>query len=80
MSFWQIEIVVLKSFEFFLHGQSKRLQHSLSYRLKGILSEVSTNFSVQRHTSHDFSSVACDQTIKQMVNRDSKSKGGLTGF
>ena len=46
----------------------------------GILPELSSNFSVQRQDDHGFSGLACDQTIEQTVNRDSKTKGGLVGF
>jgi hypothetical protein len=35
---------------------------------------------VQRQNNHGFSAVACDQTIEQTANRDSKTKGGLIGF
>jgi hypothetical protein len=45
----------------------------------GILPEISSNFSVQRQNNHGFSAVACDQTIDR-INRDSKTKGGLTGI
>lgn len=48
--------------------------------LTGILSELSSNFSVQRQNNHGFSAVLCDQTIEQTVNRDSKTKGGLVGL
>ena len=46
----------------------------------GVLTELSSNFSVQRQNDHGFSAVSCDQTIEQTVNRDSKTKGGLVGF
>ena len=46
----------------------------------GILSEISCNFAVQRQNNYGFSAVACDQTIEQTVNRDSKTKGDLTGI
>ena len=46
----------------------------------GILPELSSNFAIQRQNDHGFSAVACDQTIEQTVNRDSKTKGGVTGF
>lgn len=35
---------------------------------------------MQRQSSHGFSAVACDQTIEQTANRDSKTKGGLVGI
>jgi len=37
-------------------------------------------FVVQRQTAYGFSQIACDQTIEQTANRDSKTKGGLTGI
>ena len=46
----------------------------------GILPDLSSNFSVQRQDNLAFSAVACDQTIEQTANRDSKTKGGLVGF
>lgn len=46
----------------------------------GILPEISSNFAVQRQNNHGFSAVACDKTIEQTANRDSKTKGGLIGF
>ena len=36
-------------------------------------------FTVQR-SENAFAQVACDQTIEQTANRDSKTKGGMTGF
>lgn len=51
-----------------------------SFSFVGALPEVSTNFSVQRQNTYGFSAVACDQTIEQTANRDSKTKGGLIGF
>ena len=30
--------------------------------------------------SHGFSGFACDMTIEQTVNRDSKTRGGVKGF
>ncbi len=47
------------------------------FSFTGILPELSSNFSVQRQNIHGFSAVACDQTIEQTVNRDSKTNGGL---
>ena len=37
-------------------------------------------FVVQRQQTYGFSQIACDQTIEQTANRDSKTKGGLTGI
>lgn len=37
-------------------------------------------FVVQRQDVYGFSQIACDQTIEQTANRDSKTKGGLTGI
>ena len=41
---------------------------------------MSSNFAVQYQGNYGFSAVACDQTIEQTANRDSKTKGGLIGF
>ena len=41
---------------------------------------IRQEFAVQRQDNHGFSAVACDQTIEQTANRDSKTKGGLIGF
>ena len=38
------------------------------------------NFAVQRQNTHGFARVPCDLTIEQTANRDSKTKGGMTGF
>ena len=38
------------------------------------------NFVVHRQAQHGFSGIACDQTIEQTFNRDSKTKGGITGI
>ena len=46
----------------------------------GIREDLSNNFAIQRQSNHGFSAVACDQTIEQTANRDSKTKGGLIGF
>ncbi|XP_028410207.1 uncharacterized protein LOC114532809 [Dendronephthya gigantea] len=40
---------------------------------------ISQNWTVQRQENYSFSSIACDQTIEQTLNRDSKMKGGLIG-
>lgn len=37
-------------------------------------------WTVQRQDHYAFSSIACDQAIEQTINRESKTKGGLTGF
>lgn len=37
-------------------------------------------WTVQRTDGNSFSSIACDQAIEQTCNRDSKTKGGITGF
>ncbi|KAJ8048475.1 hypothetical protein HOLleu_00804 [Holothuria leucospilota] len=37
-------------------------------------------FVVQRQSQYAFSQLACDQAIEQTCNRDTKTKGGLTGF
>ncbi len=37
-------------------------------------------FCVQRQEAHGFAQVECDITIEQTFNRESKTKGGLTGF
>ncbi|XP_028417357.1 uncharacterized protein LOC114541751 [Dendronephthya gigantea] len=41
---------------------------------------ISNNWTVQRQDRYSFSGVACDQTIEQTLNRDSKLKGGLVGI
>ena len=41
---------------------------------------VSGEFVVQRQNNYGFSQIACDQLIEQTLNRDSKTKGGLTGI
>ena len=41
---------------------------------------MSSNFAVQRQGNYGFSAVACDQTIEQTANHDSKTKGGLIEF
>lgn len=38
------------------------------------------NWTVQRKDANRFSSIACDQAIEQTCNRDSKTKGGITGI
>lgn len=37
-------------------------------------------FAVQQQTNYGFSKTACDQVIEQTINRDSKTKGSLTGI
>ena len=41
---------------------------------------VNGEFVVQRQNNYGFSQIACDQLIEQTLNRDSKTKGGLTGI
>ena len=38
------------------------------------------DFVVQRQERYGFSQVACDMTIEQTCNRDTKTKGGMVGF
>ena len=33
-----------------------------------------------QRSENAFAQIACDQTIEQTANRDSKTKGGMTGF
>ncbi len=40
----------------------------------------SGDFVAQRQQAYAFTGTACDQVIEQTANRDSKTKGGLTGF
>lgn len=40
---------------------------------------IDGQFAVQR-SENTFARIACDQTIEQTANRDSKTKGGMTGF
>lgn len=56
------------------------LNNIVLFEFIGILPELSSNFSVQRQDNHGFSAVACDQTIEQTINRNSKTKGGVVGF
>ena len=37
-------------------------------------------FVVHHQTDHGFCGVACDQTIEQTCNKDTKTKGGMIGF
>lgn len=37
-------------------------------------------FAVKRHNNYGFAMTACDQVIEQTYNRDSKTRGGLTGI
>ena len=37
-------------------------------------------FAVQRQNQYGFAQITCDQTIGSTLNRDTKTKGGLTGF
>eukprot|EP00794_Sanderia_malayensis_P001845 gene1845-2078_t len=41
---------------------------------------IKANWTCQRQGRYGFSSIACDQVMEQTFNRDSKTKGGLTGF
>ena len=54
--------------------------NAVPFFFAGIREDLSTNFAIQRQSNHGFSAVACDQTIEQTANRDSKTKGGLIGF
>jgi hypothetical protein len=45
-----------------------------------VAEHIADNWTVQRKKDSNFSSVPCDQTIEQTLNRDSKMKGGLVGF
>ena len=38
------------------------------------------DFGVQRTTSHGFSQLPVDETIKQTLNCNTKTKGGIIGF
>lgn len=37
-------------------------------------------FVAQRQSDHAFSQIACDMVIEQTINRDSKTKGGMSGI
>ncbi|CAB4045000.1 Hypothetical predicted protein, partial [Paramuricea clavata] len=41
---------------------------------------IEANWTCQRQQKYGFSSSACDQVMEQTFNRDSKTKGGITGF
>ncbi len=41
---------------------------------------MDVGFVVQRQPEYGFSGTACDQVIEQTLNRDSKTKGGMTGI
>ncbi|KAL2102045.1 hypothetical protein ACEWY4_003806 [Coilia grayii] len=41
---------------------------------------LSGDFVAQRHQKHGFAGTACDEVIEQTANRDSKTKGGISGF
>lgn len=43
-------------------------------------SSIENTWTVQRNNTSGFSSIACDQTIEQTLNRDSKTSGGMVGF
>ena len=44
------------------------------------MSDIVHNWTVQRQCEYGLSSIACDQTIEQTFNRESKAKGGVTGI
>lgn len=41
---------------------------------------MSGRFAVQQQEHHRFAMTPCDQVIEQTFNRDSKTKGGMTGI
>ncbi|XP_028391978.1 uncharacterized protein LOC114516648 isoform X2 [Dendronephthya gigantea] len=45
-----------------------------------ILGDLRQQWTVQRQQNHGFSSIACDMTIEQTLNRDSKTTGGMVGI
>ena len=45
-----------------------------NFILTGLYEELATNWTVQRQDQYGFSSVACDMTIEQTLNRYSKTK------
>jgi hypothetical protein len=47
---------------------------------KGVVEDLSQQWTVQRQSNHGFSSVACDMAIEQTINRDSKTKGGTAKY
>ncbi|XP_056090913.1 uncharacterized protein LOC130070521 [Rhinichthys klamathensis goyatoka] len=54
---------------------------SLGYTHPNINHQLqSGDFVAQRQQTYGFAYTACDQVIEQTANRDSKTKGGLTGF
>ena len=50
------------------------------YLLSGALELVTQNWTCQCQNRYGFSSTACDQVMEQTFNRDSKTKGRITGF
>ena len=52
----------------------------LLYIALDVAENIKDNWTVQRQKIRSFSSLACDQTIEQTVNKDSKTKGGIVGF
>ena len=46
----------------------------------GASAEMELQWTVQRQQNHRISSIACDQTIEQTCNWDSKTKGGIVGL
>ncbi|XP_046860781.1 uncharacterized protein LOC124454010 [Xenia sp. Carnegie-2017] len=45
-----------------------------------LLQDLRHQWTVQRQQNYGFSSVACDMTIEQTLNRDSKTTGGMVGI
>jgi hypothetical protein len=56
------------------------LYHHCHDFLTDVAENIEDNWTVQRQKDRQFSSVPCDQTIEQTLNKDSKMKGGLVGF
>ena len=52
----------------------------LLYVALDVAENIEDNWTVQRQKIRLFSSLPCDQTIEQMVNKNSKTKGGIVGF
>ena len=53
---------------------------ALGFYFKGVVEDLSQQWTVQRQSNHGFSSVACDMAIEQTINRDSKTKGGTAKY
>jgi hypothetical protein len=89
---WQLHLSTLQSMIpwFFAYDHRNYARYLPAYLTEmGALSSThpevfeylkSGNFSVQRQSRYGFSKIACDQLIEQTLNRDSKTKGGLTGI